>query len=81
MTNNEIQLLEARPDDAAIREAVLAITRAAFLVNPMTGQRIEGDTPSELPMTMRYAHLSPEVNIAAVATLDAADVGEKVTAT
>jgi GNAT superfamily N-acetyltransferase len=50
MTNDEIQLLEARPDDAAVREAVLAITRAAFLVNPETGQRIEGDTPSEMPM-------------------------------
>jgi predicted N-acetyltransferase YhbS len=50
MTNDEIQLLEARPGDAAVREAVLAITRTAFLVDPETGQRIEGDTPRELPM-------------------------------
>jgi predicted N-acetyltransferase YhbS len=46
----ELRMMTARPDDAAVREAVLAITRTAFLINPETGKRIEGDTPNELPM-------------------------------
>jgi predicted N-acetyltransferase YhbS len=50
MTSEEIQMSDARPGDAAVRDAVLAITRSAFLINPETGVRIEGDTPPELPM-------------------------------
>lgn len=45
-----IELLAAAADDAAAREAVLRITRAAFRIDPVTGVRIAGDTPPELPL-------------------------------
>jgi predicted N-acetyltransferase YhbS len=48
MAMGEILLEAARPDDSAAADAVRAITRTAFLVNPETGRRIEGDTPPEL---------------------------------
>jgi predicted N-acetyltransferase YhbS len=45
-----LSLRAADPRDAAAREAVREITRAAFLIDPVTQRRIEGDTPPELPM-------------------------------
>ncbi|HUT79478.1 MAG TPA: GNAT family N-acetyltransferase [Polyangia bacterium] len=45
-----LDLRAARTDAADVLEVVRAITRAAFLVNPETGLRIDGDTPPELPM-------------------------------
>jgi putative acetyltransferase len=72
MANDEIRLLEARPDDAAVRGAVLAITRAAFIINPQTGLRIVGDTPPELPMVEAL------FDRGAVAHLHAAARGERI---
>jgi predicted N-acetyltransferase YhbS len=47
-------LRAADPHDPAVRQAVREITRAAFLIDPVTGRRIEGDTPSELPMVNAF---------------------------
>jgi putative acetyltransferase len=50
MAHEDIPLIDACPTDAAAREAVLGITRTAFLINPQTGERIEGDTPPEMAL-------------------------------
>lgn len=49
-TAPDLDIIDASTDDADIRTAVLHITHTAFLINPETGQPIEGDTPTELPM-------------------------------
>jgi putative acetyltransferase len=72
LMKDEILLLEARPDDAVARAAVLAITRVAFLINPETGKRIEGDTPPELPMVEAL------LDRGAVDHLHAARLGDRV---
>jgi predicted N-acetyltransferase YhbS len=46
----EAELRETRADEGAVAAAVLDITRAAFLIDPETGVRIDGDTPPELPL-------------------------------
>ncbi|MCU0665281.1 MAG: hypothetical protein MUC50_23510, partial [Myxococcota bacterium] len=45
-----LELRTTKSDDANVYEAVRRITRIAFLINPETGLRIEGDTPTELPL-------------------------------
>ena len=45
----QIVFMPSRDIDLA-GERILEITRSAFLINPETGKRIEGDTPLEVPM-------------------------------
>ena len=47
---DRLEFRHAAASDPAVWGAVSEITRTAFLVNPETGKRIEGDTPKELAM-------------------------------
>jgi predicted N-acetyltransferase YhbS len=47
----QIRLINVDPSNEAVRAAVLHITHTAFMIDPETGEPIESDTPSELPMT------------------------------
>jgi predicted N-acetyltransferase YhbS len=41
-------------DETEVRRAVLEITRLAFLINPVTGERIKGERPVELAMVEAF---------------------------
>jgi len=73
-TLDKRQFRAAEPGEPAVRAAVLEITRAAFLINPETGLRIEGDTPDELPMVQTLFDRGA-VDSLHTATVDSAAAG------